>query len=99
MVDLVLRGSSRLVSASLHFQRVFTKLHIFNREVLPFDRVLFLDLDTLVVASIDRVFDKDFKLAAVACPTSYVRASVLSFLILLEVRSCAKGLWRYLPHL
>ena len=83
MVDLVLRGSSRLVSASLHFQRVFTKLHIFNREVLPFDRVLFLDLDTLVVASIDRVFDKDFKLAAVACPTLW-RAHISTGLSLLE---------------
>ena len=64
-------GSSRLTSKMKKFKNVFTKLHIFDKEKLPFDRVLFLDLDTLVVAPLDEVLETGHTLAAVGCPTGY----------------------------
>lgn len=38
------------------FKEVFTKLHVFNPAALPYDRVVFLDLDTLVLRNIDDLF-------------------------------------------
>ena len=49
------------------FLRIFTKLHIFNKETFPYDRVLFLDLDTLVLRGVDDIMDSGLKLAAVPC--------------------------------
>ena len=39
------------------FKQIFTKLHIFNPAFLPYDRVVFLDLDTLVLKNVDALFD------------------------------------------
>jgi len=39
------------------FKQVFTKLHVLNPDVLPFDRVVFLDLDTLVLRNVDHLFE------------------------------------------
>jgi len=39
------------------FKEVFTKLQVLNPEVLPYDRVVFLDLDTLVLRNIDELFE------------------------------------------
>jgi len=38
------------------FKQVFTKLQVFNPEVLPYDRVVFLDVDTLVLRNVDDLF-------------------------------------------
>lgn len=38
------------------FKQVFTKLHIFNPDVLPYDRVVFLDADMLVLRNLDELF-------------------------------------------
>eukprot|EP00929_Paragymnodinium_shiwhaense_P078805 TRINITY_DN40883_c0_g1_i1.p1 TRINITY_DN40883_c0_g1~~TRINITY_DN40883_c0_g1_i1.p1 ORF type:complete len:382 (-),score=53.92 TRINITY_DN40883_c0_g1_i1:594-1739(-) len=38
------------------FKQIFTKLHIFNPEALPYERVVFLDLDTLVLKNVDQLF-------------------------------------------
>ena len=48
------------------FHDVFTKCHIFDPNLLPFDKVLFLDLDCLVLKDIDDVFSVDAP-AAVPC--------------------------------
>ena len=69
-------GSSRLTSEAPEFKNVFTKLHVFNKEQLPFDRVLFLDLDTLVVSCLDEVLETGYTLAAVGCPTRYVSEGI-----------------------
>lgn len=34
-----------------------TKLHVFNPEVLPYDRIAFLDADTLILQNIDNIFE------------------------------------------
>lgn len=39
------------------FKQVFTKLHAFNPDVLPYDRVVFLDSDMLVVRNVDALFE------------------------------------------
>jgi len=39
------------------FKEVFTKLQVLNPAVVPFDRVVFLDLDTLVMKNIDELFE------------------------------------------
>lgn len=39
------------------FKEIFTKLQALNPEVLPYDRVVFLDLDTLVLKNIDELFE------------------------------------------
>lgn len=44
-------------SPKVHFKEVFTKLHLFNPEILPYDRVLALDIDMLVLKNIDELFD------------------------------------------
>ena len=49
------------------FLRIFTKLHIFNKKTFPYDRVLFLDLDTLVLRGVDKILESWLKLAAVPC--------------------------------
>ena len=67
-------GSPKLVSEAPSFKYVFSKLHIFNPALLPFDRVLFFDLDTLAVGEdfcADRILESGYPLAAVACPTGY----------------------------
>lgn len=38
------------------FKQVFTKLHCFNPAVLPYDRVLFVDLDMLVLRNLEELF-------------------------------------------
>lgn len=38
------------------FKEVFTKLHVLNPDVLPYDRVVFLDLDMVVMRNIDELF-------------------------------------------
>ncbi|KAI8902522.1 nucleotide-diphospho-sugar transferase [Globomyces pollinis-pini] len=35
----------------------FTKLHTFNPKLLPFDRVCFMDADTMIVQNIDDIFE------------------------------------------
>ena len=66
-------GTEKLTAKMQHFKNVFTKFHIFNKKVLPFDRILFLDLDTLVTSSscVDDVLECGYVLAAVGCPTQY----------------------------
>lgn len=39
------------------FKEVFTKLQVLNPAALPYDRVVFLDLDTLVLRNIDDLFE------------------------------------------
>jgi lipopolysaccharide biosynthesis glycosyltransferase len=39
------------------FKEVFTKLHAFNPAVLPYDRVVFLDLDMIVLRNVDALFE------------------------------------------
>eukprot|EP00933_Yihiella_yeosuensis_P039805 TRINITY_DN33986_c0_g1_i1.p1 TRINITY_DN33986_c0_g1~~TRINITY_DN33986_c0_g1_i1.p1 ORF type:complete len:654 (-),score=112.60 TRINITY_DN33986_c0_g1_i1:244-2205(-) len=39
------------------FHQVFTKLHMFNPDVLPYDRVTFLDTDMIVLRNIDELFE------------------------------------------
>lgn len=38
------------------FKEVFTKLHVFNPVALPYDRVIFLDLDMMVLKNMDELF-------------------------------------------
>jgi glycogenin glucosyltransferase len=35
----------------------FTKIHCFNNSVLPYDRIAYLDADTLILKNIDGIFD------------------------------------------
>lgn len=57
-----------LVRNAPKFKNVFTKLHILNSKILPYDRVLYLDLDTLVVNNtVDGLFEDDLCWAAVPC--------------------------------
>lgn len=39
------------------FKEIFTKLQLFNPQALPFDRVVFLDSDTLVLRRVDELFE------------------------------------------
>ena len=39
------------------FKEVFTKLHVFNPAAVPYAKVVFLDLDTLVLKNIDNLFE------------------------------------------
>eukprot|EP00927_Polykrikos_kofoidii_P055510 TRINITY_DN49754_c0_g1_i1.p1 TRINITY_DN49754_c0_g1~~TRINITY_DN49754_c0_g1_i1.p1 ORF type:complete len:625 (-),score=80.82 TRINITY_DN49754_c0_g1_i1:95-1900(-) len=43
-------------SDKARFRDVFTKFHIFNPDALQYDRVVFLDLDTLVLKNSDALF-------------------------------------------
>ena len=62
------------------FVKVFTKIHIFDSMLLPFKKVLWLDLDTLVIRNIDHVFEVDAPAAApnVGCADIYDHGSVMS---------------------
>ena len=66
-------ASARLTAGATDFKKIFSKLHIFNTDILPYDRVLYLDLDTLVTAPhcVDDVLESGHTLAAVGCPTGY----------------------------
>ena len=35
----------------------WTKLHVFNPQILPFDRIVFLDADVLILENVDSLFD------------------------------------------
>ena len=48
--NLKLLGRPDLVST-------FTKLHCWNPDMLPYDRICFMDADTLVIRNIDAIFD------------------------------------------
>ena len=67
-------GEETLTQGKPQFERVFTKLHIFNPDVfLPseYDRVLFLDADTLVNDSLEDLLTAPWAYAAVPCPSAY----------------------------
>lgn len=49
---------------SAKYRGVYTKLHIFN--LTEFDKIIFLDSDTIVVRNIDRLFELDSEFAATA---------------------------------
>ena len=65
-----IQAESVLVEKLPHLCDVFTKLHIFNHDVLPFSKVLFLDLDVLVTHSLDGVWEVQTP-AAVCCSSFY----------------------------
>ncbi|CAJ1371715.1 unnamed protein product [Effrenium voratum] len=56
-VPYVLSAGDLHTSDKARFKDVFTKLHVFNPEVLPFDKVVFLDLDMIVLRNIDELFE------------------------------------------
>ncbi|CAE7416327.1 unnamed protein product [Symbiodinium sp. CCMP2456] len=54
---IISAGDLHVSSDKARFREVFTKLHAFNPEVLPYDRVVFLDLDMIVLRNIDELFE------------------------------------------
>ena len=54
---IISAGDLHVSSDKAKFREVFTKLHAFNPEVLPFDKVVFLDLDMIVLRNIDELFE------------------------------------------
>ena len=40
------------------YLKMFTKMHIFNSEILPFDKILFVDSDLIPLKEFDNIFDK-----------------------------------------
>jgi hypothetical protein len=52
------------------FRRVFNKLHIFNKKVIKCDRVLYLDLDTIVMSNVDDILESGHAFAGVPCPSA-----------------------------
>jgi len=53
-----------------HFKWVFTKLNIFNKSLLNYDKVVYLDLDMIVLHNVDDLFEINAP-AAVPCYSSY----------------------------
>ncbi|CAK9012759.1 Uncharacterized protein R707 [Durusdinium trenchii] len=49
-------GDLHVASDKARFKEVFTKLHVFNPEAVPYDKVVFLDLDMIVLRNIDELF-------------------------------------------
>lgn len=47
------------IGSSNSYSKVFTKLHIFNSEILPFEKIVFLDLDLFPIGYFDTLFSLD----------------------------------------
>eukprot|EP00438_Fugacium_kawagutii_P026788 Skav209674 [mRNA] locus=scaffold1603:30998:32344:- [translate_table: standard] len=54
---IISAGDLHVDSDKVRFREVFTKLHVFNPDAVPFDKVVFLDLDMIVLRNIDELFD------------------------------------------
>ena len=53
---IISAGDLHVPSEKARFREVFTKLQVLNPEALPYDKVVFLDLDMIVLRNIDELF-------------------------------------------
>ena len=54
---IISAGDLHVASDKAKFREVFTKLHVLNPDALPYDKVVFLDLDMIVLRNVDELFE------------------------------------------